>query len=115
MPPESPVAPDHDAFTRLLHRLEPDPEALWEEAEPLVVKHQGVLVLDDATLDHLSARHTPLVTHHWSGTHRETVRGINLISLGGWHALAQRKHGFDRLREHAHAVREHATRPTGPY
>ena len=30
---------------------------------------------------------------------------------GGWHALAQREHGFDRLREHAHAAREHANRP----
>jgi hypothetical protein len=79
--PESPVAPAHDSFTRLLHRQEPDPETLWEEAEPLVVKNQGVLVLDDSTLDHLYARHIPLVTHHWSGKHKTAVRGINLISL----------------------------------
>jgi hypothetical protein len=26
--PESPDAPAHDAFTRLLHRLEPDPATL---------------------------------------------------------------------------------------
>ena len=32
--PRSPFAPAHDSFTRLLHRLEPDPEALWAEAEP---------------------------------------------------------------------------------
>jgi DDE superfamily endonuclease len=79
--PESPFAPAHDSFTRLLIRQEPDPETLWEEAEPLVEKNQGVLIFDDSTLDHLYARHMALVTRHWSGKHRKTVRGINLISL----------------------------------
>src|SRR5512135_2559101 len=79
--PESPFAPAHDSFTRLLHRLKPDPETLWKEVEPLVVKNRGVLVLDDSTLDHLYARHIPLVTRHWSGKHKTTVRGINLITV----------------------------------
>jgi putative transposase len=79
--PESGHAPAHDAFTRLLTRLEPDPEALWEESEPLVQKAQGVLVLDDSTLDKPHARHIELVTRHWSGKHRQVVRGINLITL----------------------------------
>ena len=48
MQPDSPFAPAHDSFTRLLHRLEPDPEALWDEAEPLVEKAKGVLVIDDS-------------------------------------------------------------------
>ena len=43
--------PAHDAFTRLLHRLEPEPAALWAEAAPLVRRDRGVLVLDDSTLD----------------------------------------------------------------
>ena len=34
--PESPDPPAHDAFTRLLHRLEPDPATLWDEARPMV-------------------------------------------------------------------------------
>ena len=34
--PESPDPPAHDAFTRLLHRQEPDPQTLWQEARPLV-------------------------------------------------------------------------------
>ena len=46
--PTRPVAPAHDSFTRLLHRLEPDPETLWDEAEPLVEKAKGVLVIDDS-------------------------------------------------------------------
>ena len=29
--PDRPLAPAHDAFTRLLHRLEPDPDTLWNE------------------------------------------------------------------------------------
>ena len=49
--PEASDPPAHDAFTRLLHRLEPDPEALWTEAGPLVAKAGGVLVLDDSTPD----------------------------------------------------------------
>jgi len=30
--PRHPNAPAHDAFTRLLHRLEPDPATLWHES-----------------------------------------------------------------------------------
>jgi hypothetical protein len=43
--------PAHDAFTRFLQRLEPDPQTLWQEARPLVHRAAGVLVLDDSTLD----------------------------------------------------------------
>ena len=38
--------PAHDAFTRLLHRLEPDAETLWTEAQTQLVLTEGVLVLD---------------------------------------------------------------------
>jgi len=78
--PQGPFAPAHDAFNRLLNRQEPAPEILWKDAEPLVATNQGVLVLDDSTRDKPYARHSALVTHHWSGKHRKTVRGINLIS-----------------------------------
>jgi putative transposase len=79
--PVSACAPAHDSFNRLLHRLEPDPETLWEEARPTVVLNRGVLVFDDSTLDKLSAKHIELVTRHWSGKHKDVVRGINLITL----------------------------------
>jgi hypothetical protein len=79
--PGSPFAPAHDSFTRLLRDLEPDPEALWIEAEPLVDKGRGVLILDDSTLDKPYAKHIELVTRHWSGKHNRPVRGINLITL----------------------------------
>ncbi len=79
--PDHPRAPAHDAFTRLLHRLEPDPTALWDEVRPLIDPAAGVLVIDDSTLDKPRAKHMGLVGHHWSGNHHRVVRGINLITL----------------------------------
>ncbi len=66
-------APAHYAFTRLLHRLEPDPAALWEEVESLVDRTKGILVGDDSTLDKPYARKMGLVTRHWSGKHHAVV------------------------------------------
>jgi putative transposase len=79
--PVRPGAPAHDAFTRLLHRLEPDPVALWTEAKPHVALTEGVLVLDDTVLDKPYARHIDLVGRHWSGKHHAVVQGIDLVSL----------------------------------
>lgn len=74
-------APAHDAFTRLLHRLEPDPATLWREVEPQVERTRGVLVVDDSTLDKPYAKKMELVHRHWSGKHHRVVDGINLITL----------------------------------
>ena len=71
----------HDAYSRLLQRLEPDATALWQESEPQVAKQKGVLVLDDTTLDKPYAKQMALVTRHWSGKHHAVVRGINLLTL----------------------------------
>jgi len=79
--PESANRPAHDAFTRLLYRLEPDAEALWQEAAPQVERGKGVLILDDTTLDKPYATRMELVTRHWSGKHHAVVNGINLITL----------------------------------
>jgi len=79
--PDGEAGPAHDAFTRLLHRLEPEPDQLWSEVWRQVERRRGVLVLDDSTLDKPYARHMDLVTRHWSGKHRDVVRGINLLTL----------------------------------
>src|SRR3954452_24366253 len=79
--PDRPDPPAHDAFTRLLTRLEPDPDTLWAEAQPQVDRASGVLVVDDSTLDKPYATAIGLVTRHWSGKHHAVVRGINLVSL----------------------------------
>ncbi len=77
--PVRPAAPAHDAFTRLLNRLEPDPGALWREVRPLLPA-AGLLVFDDTVLDKPHARHMGLVGYHWSGRHRRVVQGINLVT-----------------------------------
>ena len=73
--------PAHDSLNRLLYRLPADSEALWTEAEPAVNKDQGILVIDDSTLDKPYAQQMELVTRHWSGKHQQVVCGINLITL----------------------------------
>jgi len=45
--PDSTNALAHDAFTRLLSRLEPDSEVLWTEAQTQIDLNTGILVLDD--------------------------------------------------------------------
>ncbi len=79
--PERDKMPEHDAFTRLLTRLEPDTAALWQEAESQVTRQSGVLVIDDSTLDKPYAREIELVSRHWSGKHHAVVQGINLVTL----------------------------------
>jgi putative transposase len=79
--PRRPDAPAHDAFTRLLHRLEPDPATLWHEVAPLIERGRGVLIVDDTTLDKPYAKKIELMHRHWSGKHHAVVDGINLITL----------------------------------
>ena len=73
--------PAHDSLNRLLYRLPTDSEALWTEAQPAVKTDQGILVIDDSTLDKPYAQQMELVTRHWSGKHQQVVSGINLITL----------------------------------
>nr|MBO2491397.1 IS701 family transposase [Rhodothermus marinus] len=49
------------AYTRLLKRIPPDTEALWQEVAPFVQPDRGVLVVDDTTLDKPHARKMALV------------------------------------------------------
>ena len=79
--PESTNAPAHDAFTRLLQRLEPDPETLWQESRSQIDLANGILVLDDSTLEKPFSKFNALVYQHWSGKQKAVVSGINLITL----------------------------------
>jgi hypothetical protein len=74
-------APSHDAFTRLLTRLEPDADTLRCEASTQIELENGLLVVDDSTLDKPYSANNDLVYRHYSGKHGEVVSGINLISL----------------------------------
>lgn len=79
--PDGTNAPAHDAFTRLLSRLEPDPEVLWTEAQTQIDLNTGVLVLDDSTLEKPYSPLNALLYRHWSGKQKAVVEGINLITL----------------------------------
>jgi len=39
--PAEDSGPAHDAYTRLLQRLPPDSQALWQEVEPIVKRKGG--------------------------------------------------------------------------
>src|SRR4028119_340731 len=79
--PESLNAPAHDAFTRLLTRLEPDAETLWHDSQTQVDLSDGLLVVDDSTLDKPYSARNDLVYRHYSGKHGAVVAGINLVTL----------------------------------
>lgn len=79
--PDSDDPAAQDAYTRLLHRLEPDSDAVWVEVQPEVRRTTGVLILDDSVLDKPYARKRQLVHHLWSGKHHRVVRGIALLTL----------------------------------
>ena len=79
--PESTNAPTHDAFTRLLARLEPNADTLWQESRTQIDLASGILVLDDSTLEKPYSEFNALVYRHWSGKQKEVVSGINLITL----------------------------------
>jgi putative transposase len=79
--PDRPNPASHDAILRVLYRLEPTSDPLWQEAHPFVDKLRGCLVIDDTTLDKPYANKMDLVSYHWSGKHHRVVKGINLQSL----------------------------------
>jgi len=70
----------HDSVKRLLERQPHHTEALYNEAKQLIRQNEGVLVIDDSTLDKPYSRQIELVTRHWSGKHHRVVQGINLVS-----------------------------------
>jgi Transposase DDE domain len=79
--PDKPRPAAHDAFKRLLHRLEPDPDALWQEARSQAILDDGILIVDDSVLDKPYAKFIELVGRHWSGKHHAVVQGIDLVTL----------------------------------
>ncbi len=79
--PDQENGPAHDAVTRMLHRLIPGQQRLWQEAKEHITYRGGSLILDDSTLDKLYSKKIELVTRHWSGKHKRVVLGINLVTL----------------------------------
>jgi hypothetical protein len=86
--PLQPRPPAHDAFTRLLLRLEPDVQTLWQEARTQVALTDGVLVLDDSTLDKPYAKAIELVGRHGQASTMPSSRGLTLCRCSGPMATA---------------------------
>ena len=100
--PAHPNRAAHDALTRLLHRIAPDPTPLWHEAAQHIDRDAGILIVDDTTLDKPYATNIELVHRHWSGKHHRVVRGINLVTLlwsDGAHCLPCDYRFFDKPNE----------------
>jgi putative transposase len=79
--PDQENAPSHDSINRLLYRLSSDTDVLWHEAARFTDFRNGVLILDDSTLDKPYANKIEMVSYHWSGKHHSVVKGINLVTL----------------------------------
>ena len=77
--PESSNA-THDAYVRLLDRVEGTTSAIWVEAEPLV-RPGGILVVDDSVIDKPYAEKMELVSYVWSGKHHAVVKGIDFVTI----------------------------------
>lgn len=75
------AATAHDIYPRLLQRIPPDSQALWQQIERFVMKPNGVLLIDDTILDQPYAEKMARVSRQCSGKHHAVVMGVNLISL----------------------------------
>ncbi|KAG6559556.1 hypothetical protein RHABOEDO_000564 [Candidatus Rhabdochlamydia oedothoracis] len=54
----------HDTILRILHRLEPSSESLWQESSQFVnIKYKDALVIDDSSLDKPYASKMDLVSY----------------------------------------------------
>jgi putative transposase len=61
--------------------VHPEEKELWEEVKADALSKEGVLIIDDSTLDKPYTQKMELVTYHWSGKHHRVVEGINLAHI----------------------------------
>jgi hypothetical protein len=73
----------HDTVNRFLLREKYTPQDLFDENKDKMVLEGGSLSVDDSVIDkpYRDPNKTDLVGYFWSGKHKRTVKGINLISL----------------------------------
>jgi hypothetical protein len=73
----------HDSINRFLLREKYPPKDLFDENKDKMVLEGGTLSVDDSVIDkpYRDPKKTDLVSYFWSGKHKKSVKGINLISL----------------------------------
>jgi Transposase DDE domain len=73
----------HDSINRFLEREDYTPQDLFNSVKDELNLEGGVLSIDDSVLDkpYSDPKKAILIEYFWSGKHKRTVKGINLITL----------------------------------
>jgi hypothetical protein len=73
----------HDSINRFLLREQYTPQDLFNEVKADLNLEGGTTSVDDSVLDkaYRDPNKTDLIGYFWSGKHKRTVKGINLITL----------------------------------
>jgi len=73
----------HDSVNRFLLRENYTPQDLFNEVKDELILEGGIVSVDDSVLDkpYSNPKKSQLIDYFWSGKHKRTVKGINLITL----------------------------------
>jgi hypothetical protein len=73
----------HDSVNRFLLRENYTPRDMFDEVKDHLILDGGIGSVDDSVLDkpYSDPQSTDLMGYFWSGKHKRTVKGINLITL----------------------------------
>ena len=73
----------HDSINRFRERERYDPKDLFTEIKGAIEPSGGTLSGDDTIVEKLYSDldKTELIGYYWSGKHKKTIKGINLITL----------------------------------
>jgi hypothetical protein len=73
----------HDSVNRFLLREQFTPQDLFEQIRGDMILEGGTISIDDSVIDkpYSDINKTELIGYFWSGKHKCTVKGINLITL----------------------------------
>ncbi len=73
----------HDSVNRFLEREDYTAYDLWEVVNSKIVLNGGTLSVDDTVIDkpYSNPLKAKLIDYFWSGKHKRSVKGINLITL----------------------------------
>ena len=73
----------HDSVNRFLLRENYTPKDLFDEVKEELIFEGGTASVDDSVVDkpYRDLKKTELLGYFWSGKHKRTVKGLNLITL----------------------------------
>ena len=73
----------HDSVNRFLLREKYTPKDLFDEFKGEIILEGGIISVDDSVIDkpYCDPNKTDFVGYFWSGKHKKSVKGVNLITL----------------------------------